>query len=158
MDDAKRVLALFLGLLFVIIVIGVVVNRVAKEKANIPIIGGALERVLFPKRPTPGVEEKELAKKTDSKGETGKTADGTVVIKKTSTATTTTGGGDKGASQTEAINAGATTSVVPDRSLSSNSGAEKGAETIPSTGAPALMTILSLSGLSGGILLKRKVS
>ena len=157
MDDAKRVLALFLGLLFVIIVIGVVVNRVAKEKANIPIIGGALERVLFPKRPTPGVEEKELAKKTDSKGETGKTADGTVVIKKTSTATTTTGGGDKGASQTEAINAGAVTSV-PDRSLSSDSGAEKGAETIPSTGAPALMTILSLSGLSGGILLKRKVS
>src|SRR3989344_51358 len=153
MDDAKRVLALFLGLLFVIIVIGVVVNRVAKEKANIPIIGGALERVLFPKRPTPGVEEKELAKKTDSKGETGKTADGTVVIKKTSTATTTTGGGDKGASQTEAINAGAVTSV-PDRSLSSDSGAE----TIPSTGARTLMTILSLSGLSGGILLKRKVS
>ncbi|OGK15065.1 hypothetical protein A3H80_00880 [Candidatus Roizmanbacteria bacterium RIFCSPLOWO2_02_FULL_37_19] len=150
MDDAKRVFAIFAALLLIIIIIGVVVNRVAKEKGNIPIIGGALERVLFPNRPTPKPEEKELVEKTDSNKEPAQGSDGSIIIKKTTSS--------QDSQLTESINESAGQTLGGTSSDSTQSKGGQQANSIPATGAPAAIIIFSLSGLVSGLYLKRKAS
>ncbi len=55
MGEARRVIVVFLILLFVIIGMGVLFSRLSKDKKNKPILGGVLDNIFFSKslRTTP---------------------------------------------------------------------------------------------------------
>ena len=67
MEEGKKVLAVFLVVLFFIIVLGVIVSRTGQLRKNTPSKGGSLESIIFPNRPTkqPTIV---IAQKSNEKG------------------------------------------------------------------------------------------
>lgn len=172
MDDAKKVFAIFLLVLFVLIVIGVTLSKFASQKGKTAISGGgnALERALFPDRP---VKEPTLAGQSQAQKQVKDTSN-TVVIRKTTgdqtgnvqvtpapTSKIAQKSTTKGGSQTVPTVAKQNQSQTSTGEVSGVTvGNEKGspqAESIPSTGAPTLSLLLSFAGLGGGMLLKRRI-
>lgn len=172
MDDAKKVFAVFLLVLFVLIVIGVTLSKIASQKGKTAISGGgnALERALFPDR---AVKEPTLAGQSQAQKQTKDTSN-TVVIRKTANGQagnvqtnpaptgkivqkTTTKGGSQTVPTIVKQNQNQASSGQVSGATSDNQIGSPQAESIPSTGAPTLSLLFSLGGLGSGIFLKRKI-
>ncbi|OGK29478.1 hypothetical protein A3D06_00020 [Candidatus Roizmanbacteria bacterium RIFCSPHIGHO2_02_FULL_40_9] len=174
MDDAKKVFAVFLLVLFVLIVIGVTLSKIASQKGKTAISGGgnALERALFPNRP---VKEPTLAGQGQAQAQKQtKDTSNTVVIRKTAEGQagnvqtnpvptgkiaqkTTTKGGSQTVPTIVKQNQNQASSEQVSGATSDNQIGSPQAESIPSTGAPTLSLLFSLGGLGSGIFLKRKI-
>jgi hypothetical protein len=92
MEEGKKILGIFLVVLFIIIVLGVVISRVRSQKKNVPIVGGSLESILFPDRPTP--------KPTTVIAEKSKTTSGSTTNSTTKTTSKTQSSGSNGSKTT----------------------------------------------------------
>lgn len=164
MEEGRKILFVFLIVLFIIIALGVSISRVAKDKADIPIIGGSLEKILFPNRPDPEPTVVIAEKSDDSdagnnestgsdnsdNGDAPLSTSESREASKSSTSDTSKGGSESSEPVVLGTDTDSTTKGGTDSSSVDN------AESIPATGTPAIYLGFALASLASGIALKRQ--
>jgi len=181
MEEGKKILGVFLVVLFIIVVLGVVISRTASKNKKVPLIGGSLESVLFPDRPTPKPSII-VAKKTNTTSTTTSTSTKTgstqtteagktttqnsqvpVVLGDTTSSTTNNSAGTGTTTGSTVTSTNPTTGSTSGTSgtTSTTSQTSKGgvneAQSIPAAGTPTIYLTFALSALASGVALKRLV-
>lgn len=184
MEEGKKILGVFLVVLFIIIVVGVIISRTRSQTKNKPLVGGSLESILFPDRPTPkptaviAEKSKTTAGTTTTTTNTTKTTNQNTGSKTTSTAgqesqtqggqgqtgqspvvlgqsTTTTGSNGTTTTTTSGSNGSTTGSTTTTSTPDMSKGGVDNAQNIPDTGTPTVFLSFALSALGSGIALRK---
>lgn len=130
MAEARKVIIVFLLLLFVIIGLGVLFSRLAKNSKDKPILGEVLDNIFFsrPLRVTP----------------TPTPVRDNLITIKTNSGDSSPGSGSSGSTSVSDIN-----------TINANYSNGPSPRTIPATGSPTIFLLFSGVGLGGGIVLKK---